>query len=63
VILQVNATNNVPFTRIGIDQSQEYQHKKIKGQGGISGITQSPSTLLKFCFYGPELARLATETF
>jgi len=58
----VNTSNTVPFTRIGVDQAMEHLNKSTKGQGGISGITSYPKTLLKFCLTGPELARLSAET-
>ena len=48
----VNTSNNVPFTRIGVDQAMEHLNKVTKGQGGISGITSTPQTLLKFCLTG-----------
>ena len=57
----VNTSNNVPFTRIGVDQAMEHLNKCTKGQDGICGITSHPKTLLKFCFTGPELVRLAEE--
>ena len=40
----------------------EHLNKKTKGQGGISGITTYPATLLKFCLTAPELAWLADES-
>ena len=55
----VNTSNRIPFTRIGVDQAMEHLNKLTKGQGGISGITSYPATLLKFCLTAPELARLA----
>ncbi|KAG1667291.1 hypothetical protein GQR58_018537 [Nymphon striatum] len=57
----VNTSNKIPFTRLGLDHAQEQQNKNLKGQGAISGITQSPATLLKFCMCAPELARIASE--
>jgi len=57
----VNTSNTVPFTRIAVDQAMEHLIKTAKGQGGISGITSNPTTLLKFCLTGPELARIAAE--
>ena len=57
----VSATNQVPFTRLGVDQAQEHVNKKLKGQGAVNGITQSSSTLLKFCLCAPELARISGE--
>ncbi|KAG1673814.1 hypothetical protein GQR58_015421 [Nymphon striatum] len=53
-VFTVNTSNQIPFTR-------EQQNKNLKGQGAISGITQSPATLLKFCTCAPELARIASE--
>ena len=44
----VNTSNRIPFTRIGVDQAMEHLNKSTKGQGGISGITSHPATLLKF---------------
>jgi hypothetical protein len=58
----VNTSSQIPFTRLGIDQSQEHGNKNLKGEGAISGITQSAATLLKFCMCAPELARIASET-
>jgi hypothetical protein len=52
----VNTSNQIPFTRLAVDHAQEQENKNIKGQGAISGITQSPATLLKFCLSAPELA-------
>ena len=57
----VKPSNTVPFTRIGIDHAMEQLNKSMKGQGGISGITSSPATLLKCCLNAPELAHLAVE--
>ena len=57
----VNTNAGIPFTRIGVDQAMEHLNKNTKGQGGISGITSYPKTLLKYCLTAPELARLATE--
>ena len=58
----MNNSNRIPFTRIGVDQAMEHLNKSTKGQGGISGITSYPATLLKFCLTAPELARLAEES-
>ena len=58
----VNTSNNIPFTRLGVDLAQEHSNKNLKGHGAISGITQSSATLLKFCMCAPELARLSNET-
>lgn len=58
----VNTSNKIPFTRLGIDHAQEQVNKNLKGQGAISGITQYPATLLKFCMCAPELSRIVEET-
>ena len=58
----VNTSNRIPVTRIGVDQAMEHLNISTKGQGGISGITSYPATLLKFCLTAPELARLAEES-
>ena len=52
----------VPFTGVGIDQGQEFLNKILKGDGGLRGITNKPTSLLKYCLCAPELARIATET-
>ena len=57
----VNTSNRIPFTRIGVDQAMEHLNKSTKGQGGNSGITTYPTTLLKLCLTAPELARLAKD--
>ena len=41
--LLVNTSNSVSFADIAIDQELEYLNKVTKGQGGISGITTSPT--------------------
>jgi hypothetical protein len=58
----VNTSNIIPFTRLGLDHAQEHVNKNLKGQGAISGITQIPATLLKFCMCAPELSRIVEET-
>ena len=60
--LAVNASNHIPFTRIGVDQAMDYFSKLTIGQGAISRLTTYPATLFKFCLTAPELARLADET-
>ena len=57
----VSATNQVPLTRLGVGQAQEHVNKELKGQGAVNGITQSPSTLQKFCLRVPDLARISGE--
>ena len=45
----VNTSNNVPFTNVGVDHEQKRRNKRTKDVGGMSGITTSPQTLIKFC--------------
>ena len=59
---KVNISNIIPFTRLVLDHSQEHVNKNLKGQGAVSGITQNPTTLLKFCMCAPELSRIVEET-
>ncbi len=57
----ISASNLGPFTRLEVDQAQDHVNKKLKGQGAVSGITQTPIILLKFCLCVPELARISGE--
>ena len=54
--------STIPFTSIGTDQAQEHDNKTLKGVGGLQGITNKPSTILKYCMVAPHLGRLAKET-
>ena len=54
--------NPIPFTSIGTDQAQEHDNKILKGEGGLKGITNKPTGLLKYCLAAPVLGRLAMET-
>ena len=49
--------NPVPFRATGVDQAQEHE-----GHGGMSGITNSPEALLRYCLSTPVLAGLADKT-
>ena len=57
----IRTSEQVPFTRLGVDQAQEHVNKKLKGHGAVNGITQLPSALLKFCLCAPESARISGE--
>ena len=57
----VNTSNSVPFTRLGVDQAMEHLNKVAKGHGGITGITSTAVTILKFCLTAPELAHISNE--
>ena len=56
------STNPISFTAIGVDQAQEHVDKIHKGHGGMSGITNSPEALLRYCLSTPELTRISRET-
>jgi hypothetical protein len=51
-------TNLIAFTVIGIDQAQEHVNRGHKGDGGVSGITNNPEALLRYCLS----TRLSGET-
>lgn len=55
-------TNPISFTAIGVDHAHEHLNKVHKGDGGISGITTHPESLLRYCLSSPVLARLSQET-
>ena len=46
-------TNLVAFTAIGVNQAQEHMNKIHKGDGGLSGITTDPTSLLRYCLSAP----------
>ncbi|KAH3733791.1 hypothetical protein DPMN_040226 [Dreissena polymorpha] len=48
--LAYSSQNTIPFTSIGLDQTQEHQNRKIKD-----------ITLLKYCLAAPELAKISEE--
>lgn len=56
----VQKSNHV-FSNIAIDQAHEQMNAMIKGDGGVVGITQNPTALLKWITAGPEIARLTEE--
>ncbi len=45
------------FSRIPIDQAHEQENAKVKGKGGVIGLTESPAALRRWMICGPELAR------
>ena len=47
-------TNLVALTAIGVDQVQELMNKIHKVDGGLSGITTDPNSLLRDCLSAPE---------
>ena len=56
----VRNTKNV-FSSIPIDQAHEQNNALIKGDGGAVGLTDNPSTLLRWMIAGPEVARAIEE--
>ena len=51
--------SEVPFTSIGSDHTMEQENKNLKVNGGITGLTQMPSTLSQFCLVGPVISSLS----
>ena len=56
----VSKTNN-RFSAIPIDQAHEQENSKVKGKGGVVGLTDNPTALLRWAIAGPEQARLITQ--
>ena len=54
--------NNIPFVSIGPDHAIEHVNKLMKIQGGLKGITQQHSAILRWFLIAPELQRLSEET-
>ena len=52
----------ITFNSIGSDQAQEHDNKTLEEEGGLQGITNKPSTLLKYCLAAQHLGRFAKET-
>ena len=53
--------SNKRFSAIAIDQSHEQLNKKLKGTGGIIGLTQDPVSLMNWSVSGPEVSKLIEE--
>ena len=49
------------FSKIPIDQAHEQENAKVKGNGGVVGLTENPAALCRWLLSGPELARLLTQ--
>lgn len=47
-----------PFTVIGCDHALERVNRKLKGEGGLIGITRNPSVRTKFFLIQDELLRI-----
>ena len=53
----VQKSSNV-FSAMAMDQAHEQMNDVIKGDGGVIGITNNPSALLKWTTACPEIARI-----
>ena len=49
------------FSSIPIDQIHEQENAKVKGKGGVIGLTENPTALRRWMICGPELARCISE--
>ena len=49
------------FSSILIDQIHEQENTKVKGKGGVIGLTENPTALRRYMICGPELARCISE--
>ncbi|CAG2222711.1 unnamed protein product [Mytilus edulis] len=49
------------FSAIAIDQAHEQNNKLVKGEGGVIGLTENASQLLRWIVCGPEMARAVNE--
>ena len=49
------------FSAIPIDQAHEQENAKVKGSGGVVGLTENPAALSRWLISGPEMARLVTQ--
>ena len=53
--------NNNRFSAIPIDQTHEQENAKVKGKGGVIGLTENPDAFKRWMISGPEQARLLTS--
>ena len=49
------------FSAIAIDHAHKQNNKCVKGDGGVIGITENSSQLLRWMVSGPEVARVVNE--
>ncbi|KAK3920030.1 Chromosome-associated kinesin KIF4 [Frankliniella fusca] len=59
--LFVARTTQRAFSAMGLDQAHEQMNARIKGDGGMVGITENRYSLLKWLLAAPELAALVQE--
>ena len=53
--------SETPFTALFVDQTLEQEIKKLKGIGGITGLTQKEGLLDRFLLIQPELSNIVAE--
>ncbi len=56
----VSKTTN-RFSSMPLDQSHEQENAKVKGKGGVIGLTESPTALQRWLICGPEIANCLSE--
>ena len=56
----VRKTNCV-FSNMGIDQAHEQNNKILKTDGGVIGIFDNPTALLKWAIWGPVISEILKE--
>ena len=44
-----------------LDQAHEQENAKVKGKGGVVGLTENPTALKRWMISGSEFARVNTE--
>eukprot|EP00112_Aurelia_sp_Birch-Aquarium-sp1_P002705 Seg1300.7 transcript_id=Seg1300.7/GoldUCD/mRNA.D3Y31 product="hypothetical protein" protein_id=Seg1300.7/GoldUCD/D3Y31 len=49
------------FSAISLDQAHEQMNEKIKGDGGMIGLTENSNGLRRWMVSGPEVARIVQE--
>ena len=53
--------SNRRFSSLPIDQAHEQANKRVKGAGGIIGLTENPAMLQRWIAAGPEISRALEE--
>ena len=56
----VSETKN-RFSSMPLDQSHEQENAKVKGKGGVIGLTENPTALERWLICGPEIAKCLSE--
>ena len=49
------------FLLMALDQAHEQMNEKIKGDGGVIGLTDNQTALQRLITAGPEVARIVDE--